>query len=308
MGRSFHSVEQLPPPFALVDERAIFLPAGGSLVNDSPYALKLVLLLEGAVRQQLDDAPSFTYRAGDLLIMPRPCRQRITALEPGDERMLALRILFDDAVIEGMRAHARLDPERSFTDFVVHHFREPRLLPDFVDADIRALLQRLRAEAAGIHPGFRHAVAGCLCEITVQAVRRCVLPRASERDQNLSRGELLVQAARDFLHSHFHRNHELVDIAASLGVSPEHLARVFKRLTGQTVLHYREQLRLEQAKALLLSGGQGIAEIAGAVGYASANRFGTRFKAYTGLSPSAFRGRHGTSSHAEPSRIEVIDS
>ena len=142
----------------------------------------------------------------------------------------------------------------------------------------------------------------------VQAVRRCVLPRASERDQNLSRGELLVQAARDFLHSHFHRNHELVDIAASLGVSPEHLARVFKRLTGQTVLHYREQLRLEQAKALLLSGGQGIAEIAGAVGYASANRFGTRFKAYTGLSPSAFRGRHGTSSHAEPSRIEVIDS
>ncbi|MFW5844916.1 MAG: helix-turn-helix domain-containing protein, partial [Planctomycetota bacterium] len=277
---------------------------GSRLVTESPYALKLVLLLEGSFTQHVRGAPAFAYRSGDLAIVPGPCRQELEPLHRGvDVRMHALRIVFDDEQVHQARQAGATRPESSFAHFVAHHCQQVRCLPDFLDASVQECLSRIRREAEDLHPGFRHMVAGCLREITVRAVRRLVVPRPERVDRPLDRAELLVQAARDFLHTHFRADFSLRDIASDLGVSGEHLARVFKRLTGMSVLQYREQLRLEQAKSLLVGGGDDIGSIASAVGYASANRFGIRFKAYTGMSPSAWRGRHGGASHAEPSTV-----
>ena len=56
---------------------------------------------------------------------------------------------------------------------------------------------------------------------------------------------------------------------------------------------YLTELSLEKAKALLADPRLQVAEIAGAVGYVDANRFGAGFKEATGLAPTGWRQAFG---------------
>ncbi len=49
-------------------------------------------------------------------------------------------------------------------------------------------------------------------------------------------------------------NYELDSVAAQLGISPRHLARLFKAQTGMTLRQYVHEVRMENAVALVLAG------------------------------------------------------
>ena len=82
----------------------------------------------------------------------------------------------------------------------------------------------------------------------------------------------------------------LNSVAERFAVSPSYLSRLIKQNTGLTFSDYITQLRIEQAKVLLLSGkAYMIYEVANWVGYSSQHYFSRIFKEYTGLSPREFR-------------------
>lgn len=77
----------------------------------------------------------------------------------------------------------------------------------------------------------------------------------------------------------------LHSLAAELAVSPFHLARVFRRVTGFGLHEYRRQLRLRLALDRLGNGG--ITELAFELGFASHSHFTDAFRGEFGLTPSA---------------------
>ncbi|MBV9077613.1 MAG: helix-turn-helix transcriptional regulator [Methylobacteriaceae bacterium] len=81
----------------------------------------------------------------------------------------------------------------------------------------------------------------------------------------------------------------LADLAALAGLSPSYFSRAFKQATGVSPLKWREERRLERAKALLLRGDLSLAEVALSVGFSAQPQFTTAFRRLTGSTPGRWR-------------------
>ncbi len=75
-------------------------------------------------------------------------------------------------------------------------------------------------------------------------------------------------------------------------LSPFHFSRVFRALTGETVMEHARRLKLERAAHRLKFSDQPVQEIATGAGYDSHEAFTRAFGGHFGLSPSEFRRRH----------------
>jgi len=78
-------------------------------------------------------------------------------------------------------------------------------------------------------------------------------------------------------------------VARELGLPYGRFRKAFRAAVGIGPGEYRLRRRLDRARAALLSGSQGIAEIAAELGYANPFTFTTLFRKHVGVSPSAWR-------------------
>jgi len=81
------------------------------------------------------------------------------------------------------------------------------------------------------------------------------------------------------------------ELAAQMHITPDHLARVFKKETGKTISEELWRVRLEAAKEALVQTKATIAQIARQTGYPTESAFSQRFKENTGITPSEYRNR-----------------
>ena len=105
--------------------------------------------------------------------------------------------------------------------------------------------------------------------------------------------DMPIQKAIKLIQLRYWDDVSLSGLARELGMSKYHLSRRFKDVTGTTFRGYLLRTRLERAKVLLAGPRASITEVAHAVGFGDLPRFDKLFKRYTGLTPSAFRARHG---------------
>ncbi|MEU3339260.1 helix-turn-helix transcriptional regulator [Streptomyces sp. NPDC006668] len=85
---------------------------------------------------------------------------------------------------------------------------------------------------------------------------------------------------------------DLEGVASYAGYSRFHFVRAFKAAYGQTPGRYLTHRRIERAEEMLRSADLSVTEICHLVGFSSLGTFSARFKARTGLTPSAYRTRH----------------
>ncbi|MFI1918028.1 GlxA family transcriptional regulator [Nocardia sp. NPDC020380] len=102
-----------------------------------------------------------------------------------------------------------------------------------------------------------------------------------------------VRAIVDVISAEPARDHSATSLAALVGVSPRHLARLFASELNTTPARYVEQVRLDHAKALL-DAGHGVAQAARASGFGSSETMRRTFVARLGISPSQYRARFGS--------------
>ncbi len=81
----------------------------------------------------------------------------------------------------------------------------------------------------------------------------------------------------------------IADICDQIGISPRHLERLFKKLTGKSPLIYYRNMRLAAARQLVMYSNRSMREIAEAIGYSSASPFRTRYAEIYGLTPEQDR-------------------
>jgi AraC family transcriptional regulator len=88
---------------------------------------------------------------------------------------------------------------------------------------------------------------------------------------------------------HFSESLTLAGVAASVGVHPVHLARVFRQHYRCTIGEYVRQVRIEFASRELSVSDAPLAEIAFTSGFSDQSHFSKTFKRLTGQTPAQFR-------------------
>jgi len=98
-----------------------------------------------------------------------------------------------------------------------------------------------------------------------------------------------VRVARAFISSHQTEDFSLSDLARSVHVCPFYLCKIFKKATGLTFIEFRNRLRIESAKKLLVNPNLSVSEIAYRVGFQSLTQFNRLFRRIVGQSPTGLR-------------------
>lgn len=101
--------------------------------------------------------------------------------------------------------------------------------------------------------------------------------------------QLLISHAREFICKNGSNALTLGEIAWAVGVSEEHLARVFRAESGETVMAFRLRHRIHLAQGALVRTQKSIAEIAEACGFNSVAHFHRVFKKALNCTPGEFR-------------------
>ena len=96
-----------------------------------------------------------------------------------------------------------------------------------------------------------------------------------------------IEIARDYIQSYYADDMSLDDIAHEAGLSPYHLSRIFKEAIGLPPHKYLIQIRIQQAKHLLMSG-MPIGDVAVEVGFADQSHLTKWFKRIVGVPPGQF--------------------
>lgn len=103
-----------------------------------------------------------------------------------------------------------------------------------------------------------------------------------------------VRSVQDYLQAHAHEPVSAEQLARIAGVSVRSLYAGFKEFLDVSPMHYLRDLRMERARAELLSGeSQNIASVALRWGFAHMGRFSAGYKARYGESPSQSLRRAG---------------
>jgi AraC-like DNA-binding protein len=96
-----------------------------------------------------------------------------------------------------------------------------------------------------------------------------------------------VMLACDYLHAHYASDIFLETLAAIAGLSRFHFCRVFRKEVGVSCSAYQTQLRITQAKKLLIQG-ISIRTVATMTGFYDQSHFGWHFKRQVGVTPGAY--------------------
>jgi two-component system response regulator YesN len=122
-----------------------------------------------------------------------------------------------------------------------------------------------------------------------------VTARTMEYWKTVKQSESVVEKAKRYIHDHYDQEVNRESIAASVFLTPDYLAKIFRNETGLSIPDYLNQYRIQVAKEKLARTSSSISAIAEATGFESVSYFSTVFRKLTGESPSEYRKRHEAS-------------
>lgn len=126
--------------------------------------------------------------------------------------------------------------------------------------------------------------------LTYQMFYNLVTEYPNKREKDSSEANKQMQLAIYYLQENY-RNSDctITSLCHHINISRSYLYTIFKREMNLSPQKYLSQLRMEDAKQLLLNSNNPIQDIAHRVGYKDEFTFSKAFKRYDGFSPQIFR-------------------
>lgn len=239
------------------------------------YEPGLALVAQGA-KQLLLGGESYRYDQANYLItsIDLPVSSQVVDASP-ERPYLCAMLRFDVRDIAGLLADADLPESPAITDRgiavsplsedvldtvlrLVRLLDTPRDLPVLAPLIERELLYRLLTSEQG--PRLRHVAT------------------VGSRSHQISH-------AIDWLKNHYHEPLRIDMLAGTVNMSPSSLHHHFRAITAMSPLQYQKQLRLQEARRLLLAGHGDVASAAHRVGYESPSQFSREYSRLFGAPP-----------------------
>ena len=192
------------------------------------------------------------------------------------EPLLGMMLTLDKQTVVEMAAEMELPtPGRSsvFRPIGVEH------LDDHLIGDLIRMIELLQQPAlvAPLAPLIRREI----------IARLLVGPHGPQLQHMVADGSPSQQISKtvSWLKQNFAHAVQVDDLAASVHMSPSTFRHHFKAITGTSPLQYQKQLRLQEARQLMLNEGMDAAGAGGLVGYESASQFSREYNRLFGAPP-----------------------
>ncbi|MDX8035984.1 GlxA family transcriptional regulator [Lentzea sp. BCCO 10_0856] len=250
------------------------------------------------------DADTVVVSGGDVLVqrgVPADLVAAIQSLQGGARRLVSICTGSFALAAAGVLSGRRATTHWRVAD------RLARAHPDVqVEADALFVEDRGVFTSAGVSAGMDLALA--LVEqdygpdLAREVARRLVMFMQRPGGQSQFSAPLEIRPPRtpvlrevvDLVSAQPALDHSARTLAARVGVSSRHLARLFATELDTTPARFVEQVRLDHAK-VLLDAGHGVAQAAREAGFGSSETMRRVFVARLGASPSEYRARMSTS-------------
>lgn len=106
-----------------------------------------------------------------------------------------------------------------------------------------------------------------------------------------------VEQAKHYMLTYVTQVITAAQIAEHVGLSQYHLSRLFKSLTGRTMMDYLTDQQIEAAKQLLTTTNQSIHEIAALLRFCDQSHMTYAFRKRTGMTPGQHRDKTSQNSN-----------
>ena len=110
--------------------------------------------------------------------------------------------------------------------------------------------------------------------------------------KNTNHNFQLIANILELMHNETQNNYSVEHYAKLANLSVSRFAHIFKEVTGFSPIQYQNNLKIQEAKSLLLKTDVSVEFIADILGYSSIAHFSKQFKAHTNLSPLNYRKHH----------------
>lgn len=144
-------------------------------------------------------------------------------------------------------------------------------------------------------PNYDQMCAGALMQLLTLLSRLTV---SQTNKSSYARNKKIDQAIKS-MYTDLHTDYTNSDYANMCNVSTSHFISIFKERTGVSPLAFRQNIRLERAKSLLVTTDLSIKEIALSVGYDDILYFQRIFKKKNDMPPGEFRKKYKHSEKEE---------
>ena len=206
---------------------------------------------------------------------------------PADDPLIVYNCIFTPALFDEM-----LSGSRNFFDINNHFLLGNFYTNDFTgyinaiagsseNAHILNIFERMLQEYERKQIGYKEIIRGYLIELLV-IIFRLQMQTGDQKSHK-------ILDSLDYINAHYTQDLKLEQLAAISNTSITNFCRLFKSLTGTTVTHYIQTLRIEEACRLLSSTDKNVIEIASDVGYSDMKHFYDIFKKITHKLPKEFR-------------------
>lgn len=118
-----------------------------------------------------------------------------------------------------------------------------------------------------------------------------LLERTFAYEEEIRKSNTMIGQINDYIHKHYGEEIGRNEIAEHFFLTPEYLAKMYKRKTGTSLKDYLNEYRIGQAKRLLAQTDKLVSDVAIEVGMDNFSYFSTLFRKYTGLTPNEYRKR-----------------
>lgn len=99
----------------------------------------------------------------------------------------------------------------------------------------------------------------------------------------------VIEKSKEYIQNNYRKDISLEDLSREVDMSTYYFSKLFKETTGSNFIEYLTNLRIDNAKKLLLQGELSMKEICAEVGYTDPNYFSRIFKKCVGSTPTEFK-------------------
>ena len=154
-------------------------------------------------------------------------------------------------------------------------------------AALAGLFDQLVAEFEARQPGRIESLHAQALVLALWFLRNAGVARVDARQHVLR--DTLVQRFRALLEARYRSHWTIQDYASELQVTPDHLSRACRSITGQSALDLVQDRLVLEAQRLLAHGSASVQDVARELGFEDAGYFSRYFARRAGQSPSAYR-------------------